>query len=173
MNVIDFKEDESWLVEAYSTSEITVSVKVEDSESIEIDQDDYFQIVSPVYSGDIVEVLDDVSYVVEIEDRSIRSTVEVTDPLPRGESAFEVAVRNGYEGTEEEWLETLKGDYVEPKDGVIEYSEDGVILKTIVGDEETLFNYDIEGNILSITKPTYTKQFTRSPTGSITGWVII
>lgn len=27
----------------------------------------------------------------------------------RGYSAYEVAVRNGYEGTEEEWLESLKG----------------------------------------------------------------
>lgn len=27
----------------------------------------------------------------------------------RGYSAYEVAVRNGYEGTEKEWLESLKG----------------------------------------------------------------
>jgi hypothetical protein len=26
-----------------------------------------------------------------------------------GESAYEIAVRNGFEGTEEEWLESLKG----------------------------------------------------------------
>lgn len=29
-------------------------------------------------------------------------------PVARGESAYEVAVRNGYEGTEEEWLNSLK-----------------------------------------------------------------
>lgn len=29
-------------------------------------------------------------------------------PVARGESAYEVAVRNGFEGTEEEWLESLK-----------------------------------------------------------------
>lgn len=28
----------------------------------------------------------------------------------RGYSAYEIAVRNGFEGTEEEWLESLKGD---------------------------------------------------------------
>ena len=26
-----------------------------------------------------------------------------------GESAYEIAVRNGFEGTEQEWLESLKG----------------------------------------------------------------
>ena len=29
-------------------------------------------------------------------------------PIAKGESAYEVAVRNGYEGTEEEWLNSLK-----------------------------------------------------------------
>ena len=29
-------------------------------------------------------------------------------PVARGESSYEIALRNGYEGTEEEWLETLK-----------------------------------------------------------------
>lgn len=30
-------------------------------------------------------------------------------PLARGPSAYEVAVANGYEGTEEQWLESLNG----------------------------------------------------------------
>lgn len=29
---------------------------------------------------------------------------------PRGYSAYQIAVMNGFDGTEEEWLETLKGD---------------------------------------------------------------
>ena len=29
-------------------------------------------------------------------------------PVARGESAYEVALRNGFEGTEEEWLNSLK-----------------------------------------------------------------
>lgn len=29
---------------------------------------------------------------------------------PAGESAYQIAVRNGFEGTEEEWLESLKGE---------------------------------------------------------------
>lgn len=32
-----------------------------------------------------------------------------------GESAYEIAVRNGFEGTEQEWLESLKGQ--DGKDG--------------------------------------------------------
>lgn len=31
-------------------------------------------------------------------------------PGPRGYSAYEIAVNNGFEGTEEEWLASLKGD---------------------------------------------------------------
>lgn len=32
-------------------------------------------------------------------------------PVSDGESAYEIAVRNGFEGTEAEWLESLKGTY--------------------------------------------------------------
>ncbi len=35
--------------------------------------------------------------------------VEVEETTPQGYSAYEVAVQNGYEGTESEWLESLKG----------------------------------------------------------------
>ena len=30
----------------------------------------------------------------------------------RGYSAYDIAVQNGFDGTEEEWLESLKGDQV-------------------------------------------------------------
>lgn len=40
-----------------------------------------------------------------------------TPKFARGASAYEVALVNGFEGTEEEWLESLKGD------------ENGIILK--------------------------------------------
>ena len=36
-------------------------------------------------------------------------TIEVQLQNWRGYSAYEVAVRNGFKGTEEEWLESLKG----------------------------------------------------------------
>ena len=31
----------------------------------------------------------------------------------RGYSSYEIAIQNGFEGTEEEWLDSLKGDGVE------------------------------------------------------------
>ena len=34
----------------------------------------------------------------------------ITETLLKGLSAFEIAVKNGYTGTEEEWLLTLNGD---------------------------------------------------------------
>ena len=34
----------------------------------------------------------------------------LSNPLARGASAYEIAVANGYVGTEEQWLESLKGD---------------------------------------------------------------
>lgn len=34
----------------------------------------------------------------------------LSNPLARGPSAYEVAVANGFEGTESEWLESLHGE---------------------------------------------------------------
>lgn len=38
------------------------------------------------------------------------SIASAGDDLPQGKSAYEVAVDNGFEGTEKEWLESLKGE---------------------------------------------------------------
>lgn len=46
--------------------------------------------------------------------------------VTRGYSAYEVAVINGFSGTEEEWLESLKGEKGDRGDGA---TEDGVVLK--------------------------------------------
>lgn len=48
--------------------------------------------------------------------------VTFNDPLPvqmtgggaDGKSAYEIAVEHGFEGTEEEWLESLKGEKGDP-----------------------------------------------------------
>ena len=37
-------------------------------------------------------------------------TGRITETVLKGLSAYEVAVKNGYTGTEEEWLQTLNGD---------------------------------------------------------------
>lgn len=44
-----------------------------------------------------------------------------TPKFVRGASAYEVAVRNGYEGTEEEWVESLK-----PRKGVDYFTEEDI-----------------------------------------------
>ena len=76
----------------------------------------------------------------------------------RGYSAYDIAVIEGYEGTEEEWLESLKGEKLEFRniDGVIEYKyeTDSVWLTLIdlntVNDYELLMNKpSIDGVVLS------------------------
>lgn len=55
-------------------------------------------------------------------------TSGVTDEMPAGKSAYEIAVSYGYEGSEQEWLESLKGtngkDGFTPIRGVDYYTED-------------------------------------------------
>lgn len=48
----------------------------------------------------------------EIEIKTQESTLDVNTEKagPQGFSAYEVAVKNGYVGTEQEWLASLKGD---------------------------------------------------------------
>ncbi len=50
----------------------------------------------------------------------------------RGLNNYEIAVRNGYEGTEEEWLESLKGDSVVAE--VVEDTDTSYIVRFTVGD---------------------------------------
>ena len=76
----------------------------------------------------------------------------------RGYSAYEIAVIEGYEGTEEEWLESLKGAKLEIRNnnGVLEYKYENdsawtelIDLKT-ANDYELLFNKpSLDGVVLS------------------------
>lgn len=59
-----------------------------------------------------------------------------TNDGKNGESAYEIAVRNGFEGTEAEWLESLKGDTgtagkdgTDGKDGKDGYTLDDILAK--------------------------------------------
>lgn len=63
-------------------------------------------------------------------------------PGPRGHSAYDIAVQNGFEGTEEEWLESLRSNLPGPKgdkpeitavkeNGVTTISVDGEPIATI------------------------------------------
>jgi hypothetical protein len=89
-----------------------------------------------------------------------------------GLSAYQIAVRHGFRGTEGEWLESLKGGYVEPQPGTIVYEDDSI--KTItVGDSVTTIHRDENGDVYQVEKNTYFKVFLRNPEGNITGWTII
>lgn len=93
---------------------------------------------------------------------------------PAGLSAYQIAIRNGFQGSEQQWLDSLKGEYQPPENGTINYDVSGEIIESItIGSRTTIFNRDAEGVVVSIEKDSYIKEFTRDTEGKITGWVII
>lgn len=62
--------------------------------------------------------------------------------LLKGLSAYEIAVKNGYVGTEEEWLNSLVGDSVTIT--VLEDSKDTYILSLQVGDKEPIITPNLK-----------------------------
>ena len=68
----------------------------------------------------------------------------------KGDSAYEVAVENGFEGTEEEWLESLKGLYV-PEGGEI-----GQILRLA---EENKLRWDNEDGTEKVTNSSLSQSY--------------
>lgn len=93
------------------------------------------------------------------------------DPGKRGLSAYEIAVKHGFTGTEQQWLDSLGS--ASPQPGTIEYDAAGLVEKVTVGDSVTLFHRDAEGTITSVEKELYTQQFIRNEAGSIIGWQIL
>lgn len=88
-----------------------------------------------------------------------RLSGKLSNATLRGYSAYDLAVLAGYEGTEEEWLESLQGERMEMRNnnGILEYrySSDEtwntlVDLNAIIGDYEMLINRpQIDGIVLS------------------------
>ena len=76
----------------------------------------------------------------------------------KGLSAYEIAVNNGFEGTEEEWLESLEGDT--PQKGVDYYTEEDKtelieeISATVTDDIETALDsiISIQNNLLGVSE---------------------
>ena len=102
-----------------------------------------------IYPDDHPEVIDWSGYYDKNEINEIIQKAE----FKRGKSAYEVAVDNGFEGTEEEWLDSLipkKGtDYFDGKDGFtpivnIEEEPEGVSIKitNVSGEPATAFIRD-------------------------------
>ena len=66
---------------------------------------------------------------------------------PPGKSAFEIAVENGFEGTEKEWLSSLKGrDGVTPKKGTDYFTaqEKSEIVNEVIS-ALPVYNGEVEG----------------------------
>lgn len=142
-----------------------------DIETVEIINDDNQETI----------ILDDDTQTVDIDSTDTFSIQqEILPPVLvqqniglAGKSAYEVAVKNGFVGSEDDWLLTLKASYETPEDGIIEYSVNGDVTGIIVGDVTTLFNRNTEGDIISIEKESFIKEFIRDVDGRITGWSII
>lgn len=76
----------------------------------------------------------------------------LTGSLVRGYSAYEIAVMNGFEGTEEEWITSLMGDKGDPGEGVLKYVKDdasdnsGVIIGNVESNRATGYASLAEGS---------------------------
>lgn len=76
------------------------------TEDASIDISAAFQLVSKTYIQSSSPILDGSNIILSVA--SVLNNIE-TSTL-EGASAYEIAVKHGYEGTEEEWLESLRGD---------------------------------------------------------------
>lgn len=92
---------------------------------------------------------------------------------PAGLSAYQIAVRHGFVGSERDWLETLRGTYRPPEDGTITRDTDGRIVSITSGTDTTLITRDPDGSISSVDCGEYIKQIERDTEGRIVGWQVI
>ena len=87
----------------------------------------------------------------------------------RGYSAYEIAVLAGYTGTEEEWLESLRGERLEIRnnDGIIEYKYESqhmwailIDLSSFTNDYDKLINRPhIDGTVLTGNRNLFDRYF--------------
>ena len=71
-----------------------------------------------IFDAEFVEASEEFETKFESTDETFKTEFITIDGAVRGESAYEAAVRNGFEGTEQEWLDSLKGkDGRDGKDG--------------------------------------------------------
>ena len=68
----------------------------------------------------------------------------LSNPVLRGYSAYEVAVKNGFEGTEQEWLESLKGKITEEDRDVIAQGASKLTLDALQNDVDNNFSMSDE-----------------------------
>lgn len=110
------------------------------------------------------ELLTEYSKTEEVR-KLVNFAVETIPVGPEGASAYEIAVRNGYEGTEEEWSESLKGEKGDPVK-----IEIGKVITGRAGTEAKVEDVGTEGHmILDFTIP----QGEKGENGSNGGYDII
>lgn len=73
---------------------------------------DCFHVIARSKPADYIYTETEVKSFEKLEEEMRSAIQEIKDNAPSGKSAYEIAVDDGFEGTEEEWLESLKGSSV-------------------------------------------------------------
>lgn len=106
----------------YGTYKLVLQLSESDSQTEDATYDltQVFQVVSSSYP----DAMNAIDGEVEVEFTSILNNVVVE--RIEGLSAYEIAVNNGFEGTEEEWIESLKGEGItELPKNIAYFGDDG------------------------------------------------
>lgn len=90
------------------------------------------------------------SKVVELELVNNQTVELVLDSGARGLSAYQIALRNGFVGTESEWLASLSSSTPE-SDKYLEYNPDGTLRSITTALGTRVMEYNIDGTLHSVT----------------------
>lgn len=96
-----------------------------------------------IYYPDDYEAVGDIPADMKKMAESIDGIIQDTTEGKDGLSAYEIAVENGFEGTEEEWLQSLKGEEITYDDTEVKKTLKELDIKKI-DKEESLSNLEIE-----------------------------
>lgn len=119
-------------------------------------KDSDFEVVSELKYTDTVPIVQD-----GINKRiSVDEFREELENGPRGYSSYEIAVMNGYEGTEEEWLASLKGD----KGDFPDVNEDDLVIASETLKLADRPNTDGMGYVILRKNKTFAEQVTTANT---------
>ena len=124
---IQYRNELTFMVDAhdltrYGTYKLVLKVRESESltEDATYDLTQVFQVVSSSYPG----ITNAIAGEVDVQFTSVLNDVVVE--RIEGLSAYEIAVNNGFEGTEEEWIESLKGEGItELPKNIAYYGDDG------------------------------------------------
>ena len=100
----------------YKSGNLKLEVVIYHSDEVAISKMVIIQVIKGIFNQENIVKSEQYSALTEALKKVDIITSDETHyiPGPNGKSAYEIAVKNGFIGTEEEWLESLKG-----KDGVV------------------------------------------------------